>query len=105
MFKGASAAWAVPIDQVKWLIWAGMVFHFSATALRAILAVGSGGLASADGSCSCPRVAGHIALGPGEPTDSRGPVTCAVQVRHHGPCGAPLVLCPRGIGPHRREMF
>ena len=28
MFRGASEAWAVPIDQVKWLIWAGVVFQF-----------------------------------------------------------------------------
>ena len=51
------------------------------------------------------RVPGHITLCPCEPTMAHGPVTCAAQVRHHGPCGAPLVLCPKGIGPHQPEMF
>ena len=106
MFRGASKARAVPIGQVKWLVWAGVGFHFSATGpLWAILAVGSGGLASADGSCSCSWVVSHITLGPGGPTDAHRPATCAAQVRHHDSRGAPLVLCPRGIGPHRREMF
>ena len=106
MFRGASKARAVPIGQVKWLVWAGVGFHFSATGpLWAILAVGSGGLASADGSCSCPRVASHIVLGPGEPTDARGPVTCAVPVRHHDSRAALLVLCPWGVGPDRRGLF
>ena len=107
MFRGASEAWAVPIDQVKWLIWAGVVFHFAATAhygpfwrLEAAAQV-----ASADGSCSYPRVAGHITLCPCEPTMAHGPVTCAAQVRHHDPHGVLLVLCPWGVGPDRRGLF
>ena len=106
MFRGASKARAVPIGQVKWLVWAGVGFHFSATgALWAILAVGSGGLASADGSCSCSWVASHIALGQGGPTGAHRPATCAAQVRHHDSCAEPLVLCPCGVGPDRRGLF